>query len=92
NLLLELYSSALAMNLTDLNETHVYRELQSGSYAIIGVIENWNNTAVLESHSLSEQAYLQVKIVSSRISLYTIGFFLSISGIVLVVFSIKIKR
>ncbi|MHA1974744.1 MAG: metal-dependent hydrolase [Candidatus Hodarchaeales archaeon] len=92
NLLLQLYSSALAMNLTNLNEIHLSSELQSGSYAVIGVIENWNGSAVLESQSFFEQALLQVKIISSRISLYSIGVILLICGIILLTYSIKIKR
>jgi len=91
NLLDTLYSNVLGINLTNQNETYLNEVLSSGSYVLAGIIENWNNSEVLEGKLQVEQAFLEIKIGSSRLSLFILGLFMFLTGIGLVFVSIRIK-
>jgi hypothetical protein len=80
------------MNSTTFNETTIQTNLKRGSYALIAIIDDWNTTKVLNGTSLTESAQLNVIVTSNRFSLLIIGLISIISGTVLSVISIKIKR
>jgi hypothetical protein len=85
-------SGSISVNSTLINETSLETQLNSGSYALVGVIHNWNSTKVLNGTYLMEQAQLEVTIKSSRFSLLSIGIISLISGILIMYLSIKIKK
>ena len=91
NLLDTLYSTILGINLTNQNETYLNEVLSSGSYVLAGIIENWNNTEVLEGKLQVDQLFLEMEITSSRFSLFLIGLIVLLTGIGLVFTSIRIK-
>lgn len=90
SLLGTLYSKVLGINLTNQNETYLNEVLPAGSYVLAGIIENWNNSEILEGKLQVEQAFLEIKIESSRLSLFLIGLFVFFTGIGLVFVSIRI--
>ncbi|MHA2304202.1 MAG: hypothetical protein ACXACU_02330 [Candidatus Hodarchaeales archaeon] len=91
-ILQEFTSSSISMNSTTFNETTIQTNLKRGSYALIAIIDDWNTTKVLNGTSLTESAQLNVIVTSNRFSLMIIGLISIISGTVLSVISIKIKR
>lgn len=90
----ELSSSSLSSNSTTTNETSLYQQLNSGSYALVAVIHNLNLnvTEILNGSSLTESAQLEVMVVSSQFSLVSIGIISFITGIILIFVSFKIKK
>ena len=94
-LLSNLYSSALAMNLTNNNETAVYTEVISDSVAIISVIENWNNTLILGGNEQVMDIQISITVTSSRLTLFLIGLGSMVAGMVVIAIScyfIKFKK
>lgn len=92
NLLENLYASSLAMNLTNFKVTKMETKLQSGSFAVIAVIEDWNSTQILNGTHLSEDAELEVTITSSRITLLIFGLTSITIGIIISVISVRVKK
>jgi hypothetical protein len=91
-LLNDLITYPLAMNLTNLNETSLHTQLFSGFFTIVGVIEQWNFTQILNGTHLVENTRLEVKITSSRFTLLTFGLGSVIAGIGVTIFSVMVKK
>ncbi|MFX1538307.1 MAG: hypothetical protein ACFFDI_29305, partial [Promethearchaeota archaeon] len=92
NLLSNLITYPLAMNLTNLNETCIDTQLFSGSFTIVGVIEQWNFTQILNGSHLVENTRLEVKITSSRFTLLTFGLGSLVAGIAVTILSVRVKK
>lgn len=82
----------LAMNLTHADETSLHTQLSSGSFTIVGVIERWNFTQVLNGSHLLENTKLEVRITSNRFTLLTFGLGSIIAGIGVTVLSVRVKK
>jgi hypothetical protein len=91
-LLSMLYSDALAMNLTNLNETSIDTELEISSVALVAVIENWNDTSILEGTEQQMGAKLAIIVRFSRITVYLIGLGTIIVGIFMIFISVNLKK
>ena len=91
-LLSMLYSESLAMNLTNLNETSIETQLISNSVALIAVIENWNDTLILEGIEQNMGAKLAITVSFSRITVYLFGLGILIVGILVILFSVNLKK
>ncbi len=91
-LLSQLYSTALAMNLSNLNETTIYTELVSSSIIVIGIMENWNDTMVLNGNEQRMTAQLSITVTTSRLSLFLLGFGFLGFGVITIYVSVKIKK
>jgi hypothetical protein len=92
NLLSMLYSDALAMNLTNLNETYIDTELEINSVALVAVIENWNDTSILEGIEQQMGVKLTIIVRFSRITVYLIGLGTIIVGILVIFISVNLKK
>lgn len=91
-LLKDLITYPLAMNLTNLNETSLHSQFSSGSFTIVGVIEQWNFTQILNGSHLIENTRLEVTITSSRFTLLTFGLGSIIAGIGVTILSVRVKK
>ena len=91
-LLNDLITYPLAMNLTNLNETSLNTQLGSGSFTIMGVIERWNSTQILNGTRLLENTRLEVNITSSRFTLLTFGLGSIIAGVAVTYLSVRVKK
>jgi hypothetical protein len=92
NLLSMLYSDSLAMNLTNLNETSIDTQLIFSSVALVAVIENWNDTLISEGIEQTMGAKLALTVRFSRITVYLIGLGTFIVGILVIFFSVNLKK
>ncbi len=92
NLLDELYTYSLAMNLTNQNETRLNTQLLSGSFALVSVIESWNSDQILNGTHQFENVQLAVTITSNRLSLMFFGMTSIIVGILVSFFSVRVKK
>jgi hypothetical protein len=91
-LLDQLYSTALAMNLSNLNETTIYTEVLSNPIIVLGVMENWNDSMVLNGNEQRMTVQLSITVTTSRLSLFLIGFGLIGLGMITIIISVKIKK
>ncbi|MFX1516236.1 MAG: metal-dependent hydrolase [Promethearchaeota archaeon] len=91
-LLRDLITYPLAMNLTNLNETSLNTQLGSGSFTIVGVIEDWNSTQILNGSRLIENTRLEVNITSSRLTLLIFGIGAIIAGVAITYLSVRVKK
>lgn len=91
-LLNDLITYPLAMNLTNLNETSLHTQMSSGSFTIVGVIERWNFTQILNGSHLLENTRLEVKIASNRFTLLAFGMGSIIAGIGVSILSARVKK
>jgi hypothetical protein len=91
-LLNDLITFPLAMNLTNLNETSLHTQLSSGFFTMVGVIERWNFTQILNGSHLIENTRLEVKLTSSRFTLLTFGLGSLIAGIGVTILSVMVKK
>ncbi len=91
-LLDRLYSTALAMNLTNLNETTIYTEIISSPIIVVGVMENWNNTQVLSGNEQKMNVKLEITVITSRLSLFIIGLGTMVLGSSTIFISVILKR
>ncbi len=92
SILSDLITYPLAMNLTNHNETSLRTQKLGGSFALVGVIEAWNSTQILNNSRLYENVQLEVVVTSSRFTLLVFGLASMISGIVLLIFSVRVKK
>lgn len=92
SLLSDLITYPLAMNLTNLNETSLHTQLSSGSFMVVGVIEHWDSTQILNGTHLSENTKLEVTITSSRFTLMVFGTASIIIGLASIIISVRVKK
>ncbi|MFX0126410.1 MAG: metal-dependent hydrolase, partial [Candidatus Hodarchaeota archaeon] len=92
SLLLDLITFPLAMNLTNLNETSLHTKLSSGSFMVVGVIEYWDSVQIMNGTHLYENTKLEVTITSSRFTLMIFGSASIIIGVIILVFSARVKK
>ncbi len=92
SLLSDLIIYPLAMNLTNLNETSLHTQLSSGSFMVVGVIEHWDSTQILNGTHLSENTKLEVTITSSRFTLMVFGTASIIIGLASIIISVRVKK
>lgn len=88
----DLITYPLAMNLTNLNETSLHTKMLSGSFTLVGVVEDWNSTQILNGDQLYENTRLEVIITSSRFTLLFFGIMSIITGVVISVVSVMVKK
>ncbi len=91
-LLDRLFSTALAMNLSNLNETTIYTEILSKPIIVIGVMENWNDTILVSGGEQQMSVHLSITVRTSRLSLFIIGLGTIGVGIVIMIFSVILKK
>jgi hypothetical protein len=91
-LLNDLITFPLAMNLTNFNETSLDTQLNSGSFNIVGVIEGWNSTQILNGSHLLENIRLEMKVISSRFTLLALAIGSMIAGIGGTILSVRVKK
>ncbi|MHA1977543.1 MAG: metal-dependent hydrolase [Candidatus Hodarchaeales archaeon] len=91
-LLDQLYSTALAMNLSNLNETTIYTEILSSPIIVVSVMENWNDTLVLSGSEQRMSVHLSIIVITSRFSLFIIGLGAICLGIVTIIISVILKK
>ncbi|MFX0172603.1 MAG: metal-dependent hydrolase [Candidatus Hodarchaeota archaeon] len=92
NLLNSLDSTSLARNITPSKEMTLEAQLSGGSYTLMGVIENWNFTQVLNGTQLSESTELRIRVTSSRSTVLAIGFISILAGISVTIVSYRLKK
>ncbi|MFX0050449.1 MAG: metal-dependent hydrolase [Candidatus Hermodarchaeota archaeon] len=92
NLLDSLNSTSLARNITSGKEMTLEAQLLGGSYTLIGVIENWNFTQVLNGTQLSESTELRIRLKSSRSTVLAIGLISILAGISATIVSYRLKK
>jgi hypothetical protein len=91
-LLNELNSTAIAMNLTNQYEKTISTQIVSSSVILIGILENWNDTLLLEGVEQAMNTHLTIEVKTSRITLFLISSGAIISGVVLVIISVRLKK
>ncbi|MFX0015155.1 MAG: metal-dependent hydrolase [Promethearchaeota archaeon] len=82
----------LALNLTNQNKTSLNTQIYGGSFAIVGLIENWNSTLILNGSLLKENIRLEVTITSNRFTLLAFGITSMILGTGVLALSARIKK
>jgi hypothetical protein len=92
NLLDSLNTTSLASNLTYGKEMTLEAQLSGGSYTLMGVIENWNFTQVLNGTQLSESTELKISLTSSRSTVLAIGAISIFAGIIVTIVSFRLKK
>lgn len=92
NLLDSLNTTSLASNLTYGKEMTLEAQLSGGSYTLMGVIENWNFTQVLNGTQLSESTELKISLTSSRSTVLAIGIISIFAGIIVTIVSFRLKK
>jgi CHASE3 domain sensor protein len=65
---------------------------KSNSYTLVGIIESWNSSLILEGIELSETVKLEVSIRTNRLYIFLLGILLIIVGIIVSFLSVMIKR
>jgi hypothetical protein len=88
----ELHINSFARNFTNLDEIILDTNLVSGTYALIGLIENWNYSKVLKGEYLSEKVQLKAIVKTSRITVFAIGILSTFTGFIVLFFSFKVKK
>lgn len=91
-LLNELYSTAIAMNLSNQYEQTINTQIISKSVVLIGILENWNDTLLLEGVEQAMNTHLAIEVKTSRLTLFLIGSGAIISGVLLVIISVRLKK
>jgi hypothetical protein len=91
-LLNQLYSNALAMNLTNLNETTIYTEILSSPIIVVGVMENWNDSLVQSGNEQSMSVKLEITVTTSRLSLFILGLGSILFGSGVILISVILKK
>ena len=91
-LLDQLYSTALAMNLTNLNETSIYTEILSTPIILVSVMENWNDTTVLSGSEQRMSVQLAITVKTSRLSLFILGLGIMVVGFGTIIISVILKK
>jgi hypothetical protein len=91
-LLDSLDSTSLARNITSSEEMTLEAQLSGGSYTLMGAIENWNFTQVLNGTHLSESTELRIRVTSSRSTVLAIGLISIIAGISVTFISYRLKK
>ncbi|MCK4848953.1 MAG: hypothetical protein KAT16_08020, partial [Candidatus Heimdallarchaeota archaeon] len=91
-LLNELYSTAIAMNLSNQYEKTINTQIISSSVILIGILENWNDTLLLEGIEQAMNTHLVIEVKTSRLTLFLIGSGAIISGVFLAIISVRLKK
>lgn len=85
-----LIAAALAINDSNLPLLRLNESLSSGSYSLAYVISNWNMTALLNQESLIQNVELNLTIISSRYSIYLIGWVvILVSGVLILIATLR---
>ena len=88
----DLYRTSIAMNLTDQYEKTINVQIIGQNIILIGIIENWNDTLLLEGTEQSLDSHLAIEVKTSRLTLFIIGTGAVFSGILLIVISVRLKK
>jgi hypothetical protein len=88
----DLYSNSFARNLTNLDEIILDTDLVSDSYALVGLLESWNSTEILNGEHLSENIHLKAIVTMNRITVFAIGILSILIGIIVIFFSFRVKK
>ncbi len=88
----DLHINSFARNFTNLDEIILDTNLVSDTYALIGLLESWNYSKVLNGEYLSENVQLRAIVKTSRITVFAIGILSTFIGIIVFSFSFKVKK
>ena len=88
----ELYRTAIAQNLTNQYEKNINIEIKSQRIVLIGIIDNWNDTLLLEGIEQKLNSHLTIEVKTSRLTLFLIGYGAIISGTLLLFVSVRLKK
>ena len=88
----ELYSTAIAMDLSNQYEKTINTKIISSPVILIGILEKWNDTLLLEGIEQTMSTHLAIEVKTSRLTLFLIGLGTIISGVLLVIISVRLKK
>jgi hypothetical protein len=88
----ELYSTAIAKNQTDQYEKTINIQITSQDIILIGILENWNDTLLLEGVEQTMNSHLAIEVKTSRLILFLIGSGAIVFGIFLIIISVRLKK
>ena len=88
----ELYSTAIAMDLSNQYEKTINTKIISSPAILIGILEKWNDTLLLEGIEQTMSTHLAIEVKTSRLTLFLIGLGTIISGVLLVIISVRLKK
>lgn len=74
------------------NVKNLYSMLPRGSYAIVGIVEDWNSSLLLNGTIQSAVVQLKLEVTSNRETIYILGIVCSLVGIVIAFFSFKVNN
>jgi hypothetical protein len=92
SLLNDLYGTALAMNLTNKDQMSLTTQTLSDSLSLVGIIENWNNSMVLEGDEQRSSVKISINIKTSRLTLYLLGLGFIGTGLIVILLSVRLKN
>ena len=84
-----LVNNSIEINHTIQNESKLSSQLPRGNYAIMGIINDWNSSLLLNGTIQSAAVRLELELSSNRETVYFLGISLIASGIIIAYFSIK---
>ncbi len=87
-----LFNNTIEINHTIQNESKLYTRLPRGSYAIMGLINDWNSSLLLNGTVQSASVRLELEVTSNREMIYFLGISFIVSGIIIAYFSIKVNN
>ncbi len=88
----ELYSTAIKINQTDQYEKTINIQITSQDVILIGILENWNDTLLLEGFEQTMNSHLAIEVKTSRLINFLIGSGVILFGIFLIFISVRLKR
>jgi hypothetical protein len=88
----ELFSSAIEMNETDQYQKTINTQITSQDIMLIGILENWNDTLLLEGVEQTMNTHLAIEVKTSRLILFLIGSGAILGGFFLIFISVRLKK
>jgi hypothetical protein len=88
----ELYSTAIKMNGTDQYEKTINIQITSQDIILIGILENWNDTLLLEGVEQTMNSHLAIEVKTSRLILFLAGLGAISVGLFLIIISVRLKK
>ena len=80
------------MNLTNQYEKTIYTQIISSPVILIGILENWNDTLLLEGIEQTMSTHLAIEVKTSRLTLFLVGSGTIIFGVLLAIISVRLKK
>jgi len=91
-LLMDLYSTAIDMNLSNQFVKTINTQILSSSVILVGILEDWNDSLLLEGVEQAMDTHLTIEVKTSRLTLFLLGSGAILSGALLVIISVRLKK